>query len=239
MQDALIPDQDHLITLSSFEGPLDLLLYLIKKDEIDIYDIPIVSVTNQMENLNLEVAGEFFVMASTLMYIKSRYLLPKKDRDTSEILDEGADPRWELVEKLIEYKKFKTVAQQIESMIQKANDYLPRDFSQSKITDSDTELKTVDRVELWNVFNAVLRRLTDRIQEGEIHEETVTVSERMTYIINYIKNTPSFYFSNLFEEKTTLNSIVATFLAILELTRLGEITLTQDIAFTDILCKKA
>ena len=124
-------------------------------------------------------------------------------------------------------------------MIQKANDYLPRDFSQSKITDSDTELKTVDRVELWNVFNAVLRRLTDRIQEGEIHEETVTVSERMTYIINYIKNTPSFYFSNLFEEKTTLNSIVATFLAILELTRLGEITLTQDIAFTDILCKKA
>jgi segregation and condensation protein A len=85
MQDALIPDQDHLIKLSSFEGPLDLLLYLIKKDEIDIYDIPIVTVTNQyiesinqMESLNLEVAGEFFVMASTLMYIKSRYLLPKK-----------------------------------------------------------------------------------------------------------------------------------------------------------------
>ena len=114
MQDALIPDQDHLITLSSFEGPLDLLLYLIKKDEIDIYDIPIVSVTNQyiesinqMESLNLEVAGEFFVMASTLMYIKSRYLLPKKDRDTNEIIDDGTDPRWELVEKLIEYKKFK------------------------------------------------------------------------------------------------------------------------------------
>ena len=104
MQDALIPDQDHLIKLTSFEGPLDLLLYLIKKDEIDIYDIPIVSVTNQyiesihqMESLNLEVAGEFFVMASTLMYIKSRYLLPKKDRDTNEIIDEGADLRWELV----------------------------------------------------------------------------------------------------------------------------------------------
>ena len=131
MQDALIPDQDHLITLNSFEGPLDLLLYLIKKDEIDIYDIPIVSVTNQyiesinqMESLNLEVAGEFFVMASTLMYIKSRYLLPKKDRDTNEIIDDGTDPRWELVEKLVEYKKFKTIAQEIESMIQKANDYL-------------------------------------------------------------------------------------------------------------------
>lgn len=246
MQDALIPEQDHLIKLTSFEGPLDLLLYLIKKDEIDIYDIPIVSVTNQyiesihqMESLNLEVAGEFFVMASTLMYIKSRYLLPKKDRDTNEIIDEGADPRWELVEKLIEYKKFKTIAQEIESMIQKANDYLPREFSKSKNHDSDTELKPVGRVELWNVFNSVLRRLTDRIQEGEIHEETVTVSDRMTYIINYIKKTPSFYFSNLFEEKTTLNNIVATFLAVLELTRLGEITLTQDLAFSDILCKKA
>jgi segregation and condensation protein A len=178
-------------------------------------------------------------MASTLMYIKSRYLLPKKDRDTNEILDESEDPRWELVEKLIEYKKFKTIAQEIESMIEKANDYLPRDFSQSKNHDSDTELKPVDRVELWNVFNSVLRRLTDRIQEGEIHEETVTVSDRMTYIISYIKKTPSFYFSNLFEEKTTLNNIVATFLAILELTRLGEITLTQDLAFTDILCEKA
>ena len=246
MQDALIPDQDHLITLSSFEGPLDLLLYLIKKDEIDIYDIPIVSVTNQyiesinqMESLNLEVAGEFFVMASTLMYIKSRYLLPKKDRDTNEIIDDGADPRWELVEKLIEYKKFKNIAQEIESLIAKANDYLPRDFIHSKNPDSGTELKPVDRVELWNVFNSVLRRLTDRIQEGEIHEETVTVSDRMTHIINYLKSTPSFYFSNLFEEKTTLNNIVATFLAMLELTRLGEIKLTQDLAFSDILCKKA
>lgn len=245
MQDALIPDQDHLITLNSFEGPLDLLLYLIKKDEIDIYDIPIVSVTNQyigsinqMESLNLEVAGEFFVMASTLMYIKSRYLLPKKDRDTNEIIDDDTDPRWELVEKLVEYKKFKTIAQEIESMIQKANDYLPRNSTHFKNPDSDTELKPVDRVELWNVFNSVLRRLTDRIQEGEIHEETITISDRMTFIINYIKNTPSFYFSNLFEEKTTLNNIIATFLAVLELTRLGEITLTQDLAFTDILCQK-
>ena len=93
MQDALIPEQDHLIKLTSFEGPLDLLLYLIRKNEIDIYDIPIVSITNQyieninqMENLNLEVAGEFFVMASTLMYIKSRYLLPKKDEALTSLL---------------------------------------------------------------------------------------------------------------------------------------------------------
>lgn len=245
MQDSLIPSKDHLITLNSFEGPLDLLLYLIKKDEIDIYDIPIVSVTNQyiesinqMESHNLEFAGEFFVMASTLMYIKSRYLLPKKDRDHNEIVDDDKDPRWELVEKLVEYKKFKTVAQEIESMILKANDYLPRNSRYFKNPDSENELKPVDRVELWNIFNTVLSRLSDRIQEGKIHEETITVSDRMNYIISYIKNTPKFYFSNLFEEKTTLNSIVATFLALLELTRLGEITLTQDLAFTDILCQK-
>ena len=135
MNDALSPNQDHLITLNSFEGPLDLLLYLIKKDEIDIYNIPIVSVTNQyidslrkMETLNLEVAGEFFVMASTLMYIKSRYLLPKKDRDSNEIIyDDDRDPRWELVEKLLEYKKFKNIAQELEILIAKANDYLPKE----------------------------------------------------------------------------------------------------------------
>ena len=246
MQDALIPDREHLISLSSFEGPLDLLLYLIKKDEIDIYDIPIVSVTHQyieslekMEQLNLEVAGEFFVMASTLMYIKSRYLLPKKDRDRDELTEEGLDPRWELVEKLVEYKKFKTIAQEIESLISKAHDYFPRNFVQTQTRDAHTELKPVDRVELWNTFNAVLRRLSSRIQEGEIHEESVTVSDRMQHIIQLLKTTHSFYFSNLFENKTTLNNIVATFLAVLELTRLGEITLKQELEFTDILCQKA
>ena len=245
MQDALIPEQDHLITLNSFEGPLDLLLYLIKKDEIDIYDIPIVSVTNQfiesvkkMETLNLEVAGEFFVMASTLMYIKSRYLLPKKDRGINEINEEGEDPRWELVEKLIEYKKFKNIAIEIESYIKKANDYHQREVYQEKIINSETEIKAIERVELWNVFNSVLKRLSERIQVGEINEESVTVSDRMSYIMNYIKTEPKFFFSNLFEKQTTLNNIVATFLAILELARLGEISLNQDLAFNDILCQR-
>jgi segregation and condensation protein A len=244
-QDALSPNQDHLITLSSFEGPLDLLLYLIKKDELDIYDIPIISVTNQyidsinnMEQLDLEVAGEFFVMASTLMYIKSRYLLPKKDRDVEEPTDEASDPRWELVEKLIEYKKFKNVAQEIESLIRKTNDYFPREFTLTKDSQMNAQLKPVERVELWNVFNNVLRRLSERIEEGEITEETITVSDRMSFILSHLKQTPTFYFSNLFESKTTLNSIVATFLAVLELTRLGELQIVQNEAFDDILCQR-
>ena len=245
MEEALSPNQDHLITLSSFEGPLDLLLYLIKKDELDIYDIPIISVTNQyiksihsMENLDLEVAGEFFVMASTLMYIKSRYLLPKKDRDIEEPTDDASDPRWELVEKLIEYKKFKNVAQEIESLIQKTNDYFPRDFTLTKDAQMNAELKPVERVELWNVFNNVLRRLSERIEEGVIAEETITVSDRMTFILSHLMQTPTFYFSDLFESKTTLNSIVATFLAVLELTRLGELHITQNESFNDILCQR-
>tara|TARA_B100001778_G_scaffold331104_1_gene334792 strand:+ start:218 stop:958 length:741 start_codon:yes stop_codon:yes gene_type:complete len=245
MEEALSPNQDHLITLNSFEGPLDLLLYLIKKDELDIYDIPIISVTNQyiesihnMEKLDLEVAGEFFVMASTLMYIKSRYLLPKKDRDIEEPLDDASDPRWELVEKLVEYKKFKNVAQEIESLIRKTNDYFPREFTLTKDAQMNAELKPVERVELWNVFNNVLRRLSERIEEGVIAEETITVSDRMSFILSHLKQTPTFYFSNLFESKTTLNNIVATFLAVLELTRLGELHIVQDEAFDDILCQR-
>ena len=245
MEEALSPNQDHLITLNSFEGPLDLLLYLIKKDELDIYDIPIISVTNQyiesihnMEKLDLEVAGEFFVMASTLMYIKSRYLLPKKDRDIEEPLDDASDPRWELVEKLVEYKKFKNVAQEIESLIRKTNDYFPREFTLTKDAQMNAELKPVERVELWNVFNNVLRRLSERIEEGVIAEETITVSDRMSFILSHLKQTPTFYFSNLFESKTTLNSIVATFLAVLELSRLGELHIVQDEAFDDILCQR-
>jgi segregation and condensation protein A len=246
MNDALSPNQDHLITLNSFEGPLDLLLYLIKKDEIDIYNIPIISVTNQyidslrkMETLNLEVAGEFFVMASTLMYIKSRYLLPKKDRISEDPLDEEADPRWELVEKLIEYKKFKNLAHDIEALIQKTNDYYPRNVSERAGDLHKKPLKPVDRVELWNVFNNVLRRLSDKIDTGEIHEETVTVSDRMSFILSKLKAENHFYFSNLFKKNTTLSMVVATFLAILELTRLGEILIEQNASFDDILCHKS
>ena len=245
MKDALAPDQDHLVKLKSFEGPLDLLLYLIKKDEIDIYDIPIVSITNQfidnlkqMKELNLEVAGEFFVMASTLMYIKSRYLLPKKDRNQEDADDEGLDPRWELVEKLIEYKKFKNISEEIKELISRAKDYYQRKISHKNNNTTNNELEPIDRLELWNTFNSVLKRLAQRIEEGEINEESVTISDRINFIINYMQKMPKFHFSNLFSKKTTLNSIVATFLALLELTRIGEISLKQDIEFTDILCQK-
>lgn len=247
MEEALVPSSDFAIRLPAFEGPLDLLLYLIRRNEVDIYDIPIVQVTDQyidilgaMEHPNLEIAGEFFVMASTLMYIKSRMLLPKKDQGSNEdVEEEGLDPRWELVQQLLEYRKFKEAAEDIQKLILNTNDLIARIGPKDAVEAVERPLKPVDRVELWNTFNQVLRRLSERITEGEIHAEQVTVSDRMEYILQRIRHEERFLFSDLFESTTTLTTIVASFLAVLELTRLGEILLSQDRAFADILCQRA
>ncbi len=246
MEEALIPQHDFAIRLPAFEGPLDLLLYLIRRNEVDIYDIPIKQVTEQyigilasMEQLDLEVAGEFFVMASTLMYIKSRLLLPKKDQGHNEdVEDEDLDPRWELVQQLLEYRKFKEAAEDIQKLILNSNDRIARIGPKDTIEAVERPLKPVDRVDLWNTFNQVLRRLAERITEGDIHAEQVTVSDRMEYILQRIRHEPSFLFSDLFESTTTLTTIVASFLAVLELTRLGKIHLQQDSAFADIRCQR-
>ncbi len=246
MEEALIPDKEFAIRLPTFEGPMDLLLYLIRRNEVDIYDIPIERVTEQyikvlgsMESLDLEVAGEFFVMASTLMYIKSRMLLPKKDQGTKEDMeDEDIDPRWELVQQLLEYRKFKEAAEDIRKLILSSNDLISRIGPKDAIEAVERPLKPVDRVNLWNTFNSVLRRLAERIDEGQINAEQVTVSERMELVLLRVKHNKDFLFSELFESNTTITTIVATFLAILELTRLDKITLKQDRAFGDIRCMR-
>lgn len=246
MEEALVPDNDFAIRLPAFEGPLDLLLYLIRRNEVDIYDIPIEQVTSQyievlgsMEHLDLEVAGEFFVMASTLMYIKSRMLLPKQDQGANaDIEEDELDPRWELVQQLLEYRKFKEAAEDIQKLILQTNDLIPRIGPRESVEAAERPLKPVDRVDLWNTFNQVLRRLAERITEGEIHAEQVTVADRMEYILTRLKQDSSFLFSDLFESTTTLTTIVASFLAVLELTRLGKIQLQQDAAFADIQCQR-
>jgi segregation and condensation protein A len=244
MEEALVPSNDFAIRLPAFEGPLDLLLYLIRRSEVDIYDIPIETVTQQyidilgsMEKLDLEVAGEFFVMAATLMYIKSRMLLPKKDQgrnDDSE--DDDLDPRWELVQQLLEYKKFKEASAEIEQLIRNSNDLIARIGPKEALEAVERPLKPVDRLDLWNTFNQVLRRLAERITEGEIHAEQVTVADLMEYVLLHLRERRSFLFSELFESTTTLTTIVASFLAVLELTRLGKIKIEQDQAFADIRC---
>tara|TARA_B110000093_G_scaffold173348_1_gene205387 strand:- start:10 stop:789 length:780 start_codon:yes stop_codon:yes gene_type:complete len=246
MQEALVPSNDFAIRLPAFEGPLDLLLYLIRRNEVDIYDIPIEHVTSQyieildsMENLDLEVAGEFFVMAATLMYIKSRMLLPQKDQGTNQdVEDDDIDPRWELVQQLLEYKKFKEASSEIEELILNSNDLIARIGPKEALQAVERPLKPVERVDLWNTFNQVLRRLAERITTGEINAEQVTVADRMEFILLRFKQKPNFLFSELFEATTTITTIVATFLAVLELTRLGEILIKQDRAFSDIRCER-
>jgi len=246
MEEALIPDNDFAIRLPTFEGPMDLLLYLIRCSEVDIYDIPIERVTEQyieslgsMETLDLEVAGEFFVMASTLMYIKSRMLLPKKDQGSNEDVEEDdIDPRWELVQQLLEYRKFKEAAEDIRKLILSSNDLISRIGPTDALEAIERPLKPVDRVDLWNTFNSVIRRLAERIDEGQINAEQITVADRMELILLRIKQKDNFLFSELFESSTTITTIVATFLAVLELTRLDKITLKQDQAFADIRCMR-
>ncbi|MEO0509435.1 MAG: segregation/condensation protein A [Verrucomicrobiota bacterium] len=246
MEEALIPSNDFAIRLPAFEGTLDLLLYLIRRNEVDIYDIPIEEVTGQyievlgsMEKLDLEIAVEFFVMAATLMYIKSRMLLPKKDQGINEDNeDEELDPRWELVQQLLEYRKFKEAAGDIQKLILNSNDLIARIGPREAVEVIERPLRPVDRVDLWNTFNQVLRRLAERITEGEIHAEQVTVADRMELILKRIEHEPYFLFSELFESTTTLTTIVASFLAVLELTRLGKISLQQDSAFADIRCER-
>lgn len=239
----MVPDADYRIKLPAFEGPLDLLLFLIRKNEIDIYDIPIEAVTRQyidalhsMQQLDIDVAGEFFVMAATLMEIKSRMLLPRglaaSDPNAEE---DDMDPRWELVHQLLQYKKFKEAATKLDELATFQRDMLARYVSQLAATESERPLKNVDRIELWNAFNIVLRRLAEKLVVGEIKDEQVTVADKMEELLLWTKDRKSFVFTELFPGRVTVRILVATFLAVLELTRLKKLRVRQDEAFADII----
>lgn len=241
----MVPDADYRIKLPVFEGPLDLLLFLIRKNEIDIYDIPIESVTKQyievlksMQHLDLDIAGEFFVMAATLMEIKSRMLLPKGQHavDPNAEDDDAMDPRWELVHQLLQYKKFKEAATSLDGLVTFQRDMLPRYVLTQAATENERPLKGVDRIEVWNAFNMVLRRLAEKLVVGEIKDEQVTVADQMERLLERVRTQKNFIFSDLFTGPITLRTLVATFLAVLELTRLKKLRIRQDEAFSDIVC---
>ncbi|MCD8482218.1 MAG: segregation/condensation protein A [Verrucomicrobia bacterium] len=219
-EDGLTRAVEHPITLPVFEGPLDLLLFLIRRNEIDIYDIPIETVTRQYlevlrqsEPLELDSAGDFFVMAATLMYIKSKMLLPREEQKEEEGSDdEGVDPRWELVQQLLQYRKFKDAAYSLESLIEKAQNLLFREVRSEDVIKPEQPLKPTDRLELWNTFNLVLRRLAEKSIVGEIHAETVTVADRMEALIELLHERTEFKFSELFTGVSySQGYIVATF----------------------------
>lgn len=245
--DGLVAPAEWSVKLPVFEGPLDLLLFLIRRHEIDIYDIPIETVLKQylavlrgMEQLSLEVAGEFFVMAATLMYIKSRMLLPPetKPEDEAEEEEPEADPRWELVQQLLEYRRFKEAANQLGDLAEEHHRHVPRIVDPGKA--APRPLLGSDRIKVWNTFNLVLRRLAEKIRVGDIYEETVTVADRMEFLIGRLREHPSFTFSSLFTgRRHSIGELVATFLAVLELTRLRELDIKQDEHFAEIVLYRA
>jgi len=237
-------ESDLKVKLEVFEGPLDLLLYLVKKDEVDIYDISIERITSQyleyleaFEVLHIEIAGEFLVMAANLLYIKSRTLLPK-DQQMPDEENEEEDPRWELIRQLIEYRKFKEAASHLRDQEELQAALFPRavslDPAHAPVLDETMMLGDVGIFDLINAFQKALKRLPVEEKPGEIREETYTVTDRINHLMHRIDRGVSVRFEELFGEATTRNELVVTFLALLELIRMKQFRVRQEEQFGEI-----
>jgi len=220
------------VQLEIFEGPLDLLLHLIKKNEISITDIPIAAITEQylatlevMQSLNLDVAGEFLVMAATLVHIKSRMLLPAGD-DTTEDDEDGEDPREELIRRLLEYQRFKDAAEQLGQ-----REILARDvFIRSGTPLEEVTVPNLREVSVFELLTA-LRRVLERLPKDNVHEVTldkITVREKMTLLLDRLRGSAQVLFESLFSDIKSRMEVVVTFLAMLELVKVRAIRIFQD-----------
>lgn len=240
-----LPTDPWRVTLPVFEGPLDLLLYLIKKTEVDIYDIEISSITDQylqyldqMVKHDLEVAGEFLVVAATLIYIKSRTLLPE-DQQLPEDDAEEEDPRWELIKQLVEYKKFKDVAGTLGERERLRDLIFHREVKTSAPTPVAEEpskpgLGRIGVIDLVKAFQTVLQRARERDGFKEIYEDKYTVSDKIQNILGLIEKSERLRFFELFNDMTSRTEIAVTFLALLELIRLKQLKCVQSDVFGDI-----
>ncbi|MFH1277807.1 MAG: segregation/condensation protein A [Candidatus Eisenbacteria bacterium] len=225
------------VVLESFEGPLDLLLYLIKRDEIDIYDIPIARVTQQylehvrlMQALDLEVAGEFLVMAATLMRIKAKMLLPKPEAEGEE---EEEDPREELVRRLLEYRRFKNVAERLRERAVERGLLVGRgrlDLEGPEEEEPEELQIPVDLVGLLRTFAQLIAR-APRMEAYEVILDEFTLDEKVERIENILDRDGEVEFTDLFSEGASRAEVVVTFIAMLELLRLQRIRLRQAALF--------
>ena len=237
------------IKLEVFEGPLDLLLHLIDKNKVNIYDIPIVLITQQymeyvngMEKKDLNVVSEFLVMAATLLDIKSRMLLPKEVNEDGE----EQDPRAELVEKLLEYKMYKYMSYELKDM------YIDADKSMYKMPTIPKEIMAykqpvnleelvgdMNLAKLRAIFDDIMKRQENRVDPirsrfGRIEKEEVSLEEKMIYVRNYIMEHEHFLFKELLGMASSKVQVIVTFLAVLELIKMGNITVEQENREDDI-----
>ncbi len=236
--------------LERFEGPLDLLLYLIERDRVDIYDIPIVSITeqhlnymNHLETDDLDLMSEFIVMATTLLDIKARMLLPlEEDEETKEVID----PRAELVERLLEYKKYKLMANELAGKYFDAEKILyksptiPDEVEQYKEpVDLDELFGDLNLHKLRHVFDRVMKQKDNRIDKvrsnfGTIKKEPVSLEAKIKDVMEYARKHRKFTFRALLEDQPTKLEVVVTFLSVLELMKIGKIALSQEEVFGEM-----
>ena len=238
------------VKLEVFEGPLDLLLHLIEKNKIDIYDIPIVEITDQyltyikqMQTEDMNVMSEFLVMAATLLDIKCRMLLPK------EVNEEGEeeDPRAELVQRLLEYKMYKYMSYELRDRLSVSGQALykgptiPDEVAKyEQPVDLEELVGDLTLTRLNTIFQGLMRRQTEKIDPirskfGQIEREEVSLDEKMNAVRTYAESHSSFYFSALMMEQKGKIQMIVTFLAILELMKTGELTVMQEHTFDDML----
>ena len=235
--------------LEHFEGPLDLLLHLIEKNKVSIYDIPIVEITNQyldyvnhMDKEDLNLVSDFLVMAATLIDIKSRMLLPREEEEESE----EEDPRTELVNRLLEYKKYKYISQELADLEDSAGLHLfkpatvpPEVARYEPPVDLDELLDGLTLARLQTIFHQVMKRKEDKIDRvrssfGTIKKEPIGLEERIGSVMDYARKHRTFRFRQILEQGADKLEVVVTFLAILELMKIGKIHLTQEHLFDDM-----
>lgn len=229
---------EYNVKLKTFTGPLDLLLHLVRKNELDIFEIPIAQITDEylqyielLKELNLELAGEFLVYASTLMYLKSRSLLPAEQKTEEEILDEQQQLQ-ELKEKLAEYEKFKKLALTLEQRQKGEEQLFARELSLFIPEDEET---TIDATlfELMDAFAFILKE-AEKDKFFEITKDEITVKEKIAFITDTIKKKNKIVFSSLFKNEKSRQGIIVTFMALLELIRLKKIKIKQSSIFGKI-----
>jgi segregation and condensation protein A len=230
---------DYKVKLERFEGPLDLLLFLIKKEEINIYDIPIAQITQQyleyirmLEFLNLELAGEFLLMAATLMRIKARMLLPRQPDEAEEEID----PRRDLVQQLLEYQKYREASTKLEAMEYQRRMLFARPEFGERADAVEAEI-SYSLFDLICAFKQVLDRAEERYLEVEAEE--VSLEERIESLKRRIEEADVIAFADLFEAGSTRADLVATFLALLEILRMGFATVKQTRSFGEIWIHRA
>lgn len=236
---------DYRVRFEVFEGPLDLLLYLIRKEEVDIYEVNLTKIAtefieylNLMRELDLDVAGEFVVMAATLMLIKSRELLPRDQRPEGQAGEDEdqEDPRWELIRQLVEYRKFKDAAARLHELELRAENTYPRVPGRVELPEDTVPRRAEATIfDLLAAVSTVLKRFSDRTGDArDVFEDRWSVSEKIQVLIGTVRERLTIRFSELFHASTSRAEVVVTFLALLELVRLRMIVAAQTEPFAEI-----